>query len=246
MSGNSAEPSGRTNAPQVQWARLPQRRVYFGHQSVGRNILDGVADILRSEPGLQLHVIETAAPVPAPGPALVHSPVGRNGDPRSKLNAFAERLRSGTGRWADVAFFKFCYADIGSGSDVDALMLDYERTMDELNREFPSLTLLHVTVPLTSPPSLPRRLIKQLLGRRSNDHADNRQREVFNARLRARHAGDGSLFDLARIEATRPDGTLVDEGAALYRGYTSDRSHLNESGRVVVARAFLGFLAELV
>lgn len=241
---NSDIASRLADVPQESWDRLAQRRIYFGHQSVGYNILDGVAEILQSHPAARLRILESSEPRPVEGPAFVHSQLGRNCDPGSKLTAFAERLRSGTGIWADAAFFKFCYADFDAGSDMDAIDLEYEETMGCLAREFPSLQLLHVTVPLRSPGSLARRAAKILLGRPSSDLADNRLREAFNARLRARYAAVGSLFDLARIEATRPDGTLVEGGAALFRAYTSDRSHLNETGRIVVAAAMLRFLLE--
>ena len=244
MPGEGQVAPTSTVLPQASWDRLAQRRVYFGHQSVGYNILDGVADILRVQPFVRLRVVESMAPRPAEGPALVHSQVGRNCDPGSKMQSFADQVRSGTGSWADVAFFKFCYADIEAGSDIDAIGREYERTMDGLAREFPALQLLHVTVPLRSPANVARRVVKWVLGRTSSDQADNRQREAFNAWLRARYAREGSLLDLARIEATRPDGTLVEGGTALYGGYTSDRSHLNEAGRVVVAGAFLRFLAD--
>lgn len=236
-------PSTLAGVPRTSWVRLAQRRIYFGHQSVGYNILAGVADVLRLEPVVQLQVIESTAPQPTVAAGLVHSQIGRNCDSKSKLDAFSSRLRAGTGPWANAALFKFCYADIEATTDIDSLMLDYEHTMEVLGQEFPALRLLHMTVPLTSPPNLLRRIAKRLLGRPASDYADNRQREAFNALLRARCAGAGTLFDLARIEATRPDGTLVDDGAAMFSGYTSDRSHLDETGRVVVAREFLRFLA---
>jgi len=37
--------------PEDSWKRLAERRIYFGHQSVGFNILDGIGDLRKSLPG---------------------------------------------------------------------------------------------------------------------------------------------------------------------------------------------------
>jgi len=68
---------------------------------------------------------------------------------------------------------------------------------------------------------------------------DNKTRSLFNTELRKR-LGD-SVFDLAAMQATRPDGSKVsfNSGDAIYElmnpDYTDDGGHLNAIGRQVVA-----------
>ena len=42
-----------------QWEKLAACRVYFGHQSVGLNILEGVKDLMQENAVPQLRIIET-------------------------------------------------------------------------------------------------------------------------------------------------------------------------------------------
>jgi lysophospholipase L1-like esterase len=59
--------------------------------------------------------------------------------------------------------------------------------------------------------------------------------------------GSEPLFDLARIEATRPDGgtETLNGVRALVSSYSSDGGHLNAAGADVVARALVTYLATL-
>jgi len=86
-------------------------------------------------------------------------------------------------------------------------------------------------------------MLKGWLGRPD----DNARRAVFNQRLRAAFA-DRTIFDLAAIESTHPDGSRVFYGRAgaveaLAPEYTADGGHLNAFGRKVAARALLRILA---
>lgn len=225
-------------------ARLAARRIWFGHQSVGENIIEGVRAILAARPALGLRVITGDGPSPDRGPALVHGRLGANLDPGSKLGGFAERLENAVGTWADLALFKYCYADVHAATDVGELFERHVRVHRDLSERFPHAKLLHCTVPLTAPPSLARRWAKRLLGKPVREFADNTKRAEFNALLRA-HCGDGCVVDIARAESTRPDGGVERNGTALYHGYTADRGHLNEAGALTVAAEFLVALARV-
>ena len=48
--------------PQEKWDRLAQKRVYFGHQSVGQNILDGIKTVMNSFPKIHLNIVEHRTP----------------------------------------------------------------------------------------------------------------------------------------------------------------------------------------
>ena len=57
-------------------------RVYFAHQSVGRNILDGLASLAR-EAGIPLRIDPPDQHADAPG--IAQGIAGRNGHPESKI-----------------------------------------------------------------------------------------------------------------------------------------------------------------
>jgi DNA-binding cell septation regulator SpoVG len=148
---------------------------------------------------------------------------------------------------------KFCWVDIYSNTDVDALFARYRDTMAALERDFPNVTFIHVTVPLvTERQGLFSKLktrLKTVLGRSDVNHPlANVARERLNALIRSEYAGR-HLFDLAAIQSTRPDGTRVsgryDNQAyfALYDGYASDDVHLNAVGSKIAATAFLEAIA---
>src|SRR5262245_61201806 len=91
-------------------APLTAQRVFFGHQSVGKNILDGLSDVAK-ERGAPLAVVPWKPGAPIQGPAIYETAIGRNEAPLSKLEAFQALVDGGVGGTADVAFFKFCYID---------------------------------------------------------------------------------------------------------------------------------------
>ena len=54
------------------WQKLWEKKIYFGHQSVGFNIMTGMEDVFRENHGLKLKVMETNDPADfsEPGEAL--------------------------------------------------------------------------------------------------------------------------------------------------------------------------------
>jgi lysophospholipase L1-like esterase len=69
--------------------------------------------------------------------------------------------------------------------------------------------------------------------------------------LRKNYEGKEPVFDLARIESTRPDGTretFTQDGKTYYAlvpAYTKDGGHLNKLGRKKVAEQLLLLLVSL-
>ncbi|MBJ01371.1 MAG: hypothetical protein CMK00_00710 [Planctomycetes bacterium] len=230
-------------------ARLGEARIFFGHHSVGRNILEGVAELAGEHPGLDLRIVETSDPSKAEGPGLFHAAVGDNMDPASKRRAFVEVMeRSASG--LDLALLKFCYVDVNSGTDPSAFVEEYQATLSTLRAAHPGLTLAHTTVPLRASPTglVPRaKDLARFLSRRPRALEHNRARAAVNNLLRGRFDAP-ALFDLARLESTAPDGSLSTEGGdatvpCLTPAYTSDGGHLSVAGRRRAAAAFLTFLA---
>ena len=68
------------------WQRLAERRMFFAHQSVGANVIDGMAAVLRDHPQIPLRVIEISSNTVMKGPGLYHKRVGQNGKPATKLH----------------------------------------------------------------------------------------------------------------------------------------------------------------
>ena len=182
----------------AEWQALAQKRVVFGHQSVGQNILNGVQS-LAAQAGVKLPVVESRSPVTSGG--IIHFFVGQNEDPMSKLKDFASTLESGGAQGADIALMKLCYIDFNGNTDAKQIAEQYSATLDRLSQQFPNTAFIAVTAPLTSLQTGPKAWIKRLLGREPGGYADNARRQEFNDSLRARYAQQGRLFDLAKIEA---------------------------------------------
>jgi hypothetical protein len=227
---------------------VARRTVFFGHQSVGMNLLDGIARIASRE-GVSLTVKDvTSSPMVAPG-ILSHAFEPENGKPEMKLLGFARHLEALSASPPDIALVKFCYVDFDAGTDVAALFARYQATLADLRARSPGTTFVHVTVPLTTVQSGPKALLKRVIGRAPYGLAENARREDYNQLLRQAYRGREPIFDLASVESTRPDGTRETVSwkgravPALLADYALDDGHLNEAGQERAARAFLAVLA---
>ena len=79
--------------PPSSWTKLSQKKIFFGHQSVGFNIIDGIEDLVKENPQIKLNIVETSDVADFDAPLFAHSRVGKNKDPKSKIDAFsAEQL----------------------------------------------------------------------------------------------------------------------------------------------------------
>ena len=47
------------NVPASSWKALFEKKIYFGHQSVGFNIMDGITDLMKEYPDIKLNIVET-------------------------------------------------------------------------------------------------------------------------------------------------------------------------------------------
>ncbi len=224
-------------------------RILLGHQSVGRNILAGVA-ALAAETGADLRIVEIDVLPPDPRPGLFHAPIGANGDPDSKCQMFQRLLERPERPAYDLAMMKFCYVDLGRDTPLEAqAMLErYAATIGALRLARPDVRIVHSTLPLRTAPAGWKATIKRVIGRPPEADADNALRSAFNDGLRARFAAE-PIFDLARIESTRPDGnpSSIRVGGRLVpvldAGYSNDGGHLNTVGQRRAAAEFLHTLA---
>jgi hypothetical protein len=226
------------------FSALSRTRIFFGHQSVGKNIIDGIAELAAAR-GLQPPSIVEAREAPkGAGGFFLHAQIGENGRPSGKIRDFEAILRGGVGAAVDAALMKFCWVDIGEGTDVRALFEEYRSAMAALEREYPKVVFIYATVPLATAPAGRKARLKALLGR-----DDNLAREKMNGLLRAEYGGTGRLFDLASIESSKPGGareahrSLGGSYYALSAAYAADEGHLNAAGRAAAAEGLVGTLA---
>ena len=238
------------NIPQQKWADLARKKIFFGHMSIGYNIVSGLQELLQQQPVIKLNIveIEKGQLKNLAKPVFAHSRVGGNEDPKSKIDAFVGLMRRAKN--VDIAFFKLCYVDIHKGIDTKNLFTYYKSTMEKLAVNFPETLFVHLTTPLTSHQTGLKAFIKKMIGKPLRG-ANNRYREKYNEMIRMEYNDRGLLFDLALLEATDPNKNKFqrqashDNKRALLPIYTEDGGHLNAFGSKVVSEQLLIFLATL-
>ncbi|MFN3682271.1 MAG: hypothetical protein ACK4VP_09550, partial [Nitrospira sp.] len=188
----------------VPWDRLSRKRICFGHQSVGKNLIDGLMACAKG----RLNIVESSDTETFRQPVFAHFQVGQNRDPLAKFEDFKTVMRSGVGELVDVAFFKLCYVDITAHTDVEHLFNMYRRMMDDLALRYPAITFLHVTVPLRRLENGVLQWIKTQWRGDEREYLSQVKRHAYNELLRTTYGPSGRLFDLAAEEATYPDGRV--------------------------------------
>ena len=223
-------------------ATLAGRSVFFGHASVGGQLMTGLDRLLAANAGAAPRRLGTtsAAQVHA-GIFAEHYFVADNGFPVEKMDEFRDALLAGAGAGrlgdvVDVAVMKLCYADFfdavgffASGGTAAGLFARYQAHVQALEAAFPRLSLVHVTAPLYV------------------DTATNARREAYNDLIRSTYPAS-RVFDLALIESTDPSGHAVTGAGgvrALYPGYSLDGGHLTPEAVDLVTRRLVLFLAGL-
>ena len=188
---------------------MSRTKVFFGHQSVGMNVLDGVPGVYAAH---GIRAGDRAGRQPGRARTAGSSTTrtsARTGNPWLKIQDFDAKMRSGVGEQVDVAMMKFCYVDITGDTDVGALFAAYRETMAALERDFPKVTFVHVTVPLMTEQGLLSKLKSRLTGSSGYGPADNAARERLNALIRHEYAGRPPL---------RPGGGRVHRARRQPRG----------------------------
>ena len=252
VEGNSAgdhAPTVAVSSERIasQLSTLAASRVYFGHQSVGSNVLEGVRELAGPADSARLPIIRTRDVASVTGTGVVEFTIGENGDPASKRRDFASVIDAKRDTAPALALFKYCYLDITPETDVAALFAAHRDTVRALQARHPELTFVHVTAPLTTVEPASKLMIKRLLGKPTSRDV-NRKRNEFNAMVRREFQGE-PIFDLARVESSRPDGSRAfftagtDTVYTLAPELTDDGGHLNAAGRRAAALEFLSVLS---
>jgi hypothetical protein len=227
-------------------AALRGQRIFFGHQSVGDNLLDGVRALTAGHPDA-LPISELGAPLPAGG-GIIHAHIGANHDPLSKCTHMEALIDGPLAGAVDLALFKLCYVDIDERTDTAALARAYLGTLDGLAARHPGLTLVAVTAPLRRVERGWGIWLRERLGRVNRAKTANLARARFNHAVRAACA-DRPLFDLAAAESTAPDGRRAmfrmdgQSVESLHGAFTTDGGHLTPEAARHLAGGFLAALA---
>jgi hypothetical protein len=228
---------------------VASRRVLFGHQSVGANIIDGIAQLAQAE-GVSLRIVEVQAPAELEPSTFGHMYVAENGNPIRKFESFELAMDSGHSD-PDIAFLKLCYVDFSADTDPKALFAKYRAAVDRLKLKHPTTTLVHVTAPLTVVQGGAKSLLKRLLGRAPSGILENVRRNEYNELIRQAYFGHEPIFDLAHIESSGTDGQAVTiewnkiQIPVLAPQYTDDGGHLNAAGKLRAARELISVLAAI-
>jgi hypothetical protein len=247
------EPYGNgTGSPigAARWSVIAGRTVYFGHQAIGSDVVAGVEGIAQ-EYALPLRFIKTREPATVAGPAFVHFLAGQSRDFASKNAAVLRLLESPTRARRPVVLLKYCYGDISSPADAATMFEAYRDTVDTIQFEHPDVTIVHSTIPLMTVESAFKSGARQFLGRPTRrEGAIARHR--YNELVRAEFTDTEPIFDLAKVEATQPDGTLAGFAAdgrlieTLAPDNTDDGSHLNARCRSAAGEALLDVLSDVI
>lgn len=229
-----------------------QKKIFFAHQSVGVNIIDGIQDILTKHSMPAIRIEETVNSDDFVQPLFAHAKVGANTKPLSKLEEFERIMASGIGNKVDIAFVKFCYVDITDKTDINEIFIRYVKTMERLRENHPKTTFVHFTVPLNTTQATLKTKIKLLTGIGDLwEYRDNIRRNEYNALILGHYKGKEPVFDLAKMEATTVDGKLDtfsvqgEKWLSLNPAFSDDGGHLNSTGRKIIGLRLLEFLDTL-
>lgn len=230
--------------------RVAQRKILFGHQSVGVNLLDGMQQLAKAA-DVPLRIVEVKSASEINGAMLAHTFIAENEHPLQKLQSFDLALGA-KAAGVDIAFMKFCFVDFTPDTDAKDLFARYRAKIDELRVKHPGTTFVHLTTPLHIVEGGPVARLKYWLGLAPlYGTLENLRREEYNELLRKTYQGHEPVFDLARIESTAPDGSqeaVKWQGKiipVMFAGYTDDGGHLNENGKLRSARELISVLASI-
>ncbi len=212
--------------------RIAQTRIFFGHRSVGSDIVELGVPAVYERFGVAPPDVSSGSPLGAGSAG--DQWLAQTDDPRVKIDDFEEWIRERSVATAsDIAFMKLGYVDILAETDLQAVFDHYRAVLDGLETDFPAMMFLHATVSPTR-----------------WDPWNNAAIERFNTLMRTTYADSGSLYDLAAVLSTCPDGTIdaheTDDGLAyvqLCADYSRDGGHLSQLGSEVAATELLRLLA---
>lgn len=234
---------------QLNYSKLKTKKIYFGHQSVGNNLIDGIKYHLQENPESNISISELIDTLNI-NSGLNHSNIGKNRDPISKINSFNKLIENDLNNQIEIAGFKFCYVDFNDETNIQEVFSNYREVMDNLSEKYPKINFIHFTVPLKTIENNPKNFIKKILGK-DIGLKNNKARQEFN-NLLVEHYDQNSIFDIAKIESTYPNGkrnfSLVNNEKiySMVNEYSNDGGHLSDYGKKYIGGEFLMFLDNFI
>lgn len=247
---NTEEADVMSEQLKIELQGLQTMRIFFGHRSVGNNILKGLEEILLHFPEIHLNIVNLDSNSQLPEHYLAHYSLGENGNPLSKCDAFLAHIPTMLENEAQVGIFKFCFVDIDEKTNIENVFKYYQQTIQTARERYPDLTIVHVTVPLLAGSKGMKKKMKRWLGVADWSDASNIKRNQFNRLLLHTYQGE-PIYDLAALESTYLDGRregFKSNGEVYYEliaEYTNDGGHLNTRGRKIAAVGLIKVLADL-
>jgi hypothetical protein len=230
---------------------ISKAKIYFGHQSVGKNILSGLEALVEEAKNVELNIIDVKNNTDLPQYYLAHSSIGQNTNPLSKCEDFTGIMEEPFLDSLDAALLKFCYIDFDGESNISDIFDCYNTTIEQVKKMRPATKIIYTTVPLETQPMLLKKYLKIILGKGDPVSAANIKRNEFNELIKSTYSQE-PIFDLAKVESTYPNNTRESfniEGKNYYSlvgDYTHDGGHLNDLGGKIVAKEFVHILAKSI
>ena len=84
------QPEAFSSIHKIAWEKLSKKKIYFGHQSVGFNIFDGINMLMKDNPNIKLNIIETKNLSDDKEGIFAHSPYSTDAILRAKYSSMYE------------------------------------------------------------------------------------------------------------------------------------------------------------
>lgn len=205
---------------------LKGKKVYFAHQSVGNNIVQGLSSLIEKSEDIKFIKIVTLEDYLKDNYEhndsffyFIHSRIGQNGHPDIKLNDFLQKCDSLPD--IDAAFIKLCYADVRHETDVQVLYKNYVETLSQLQKKHQQAKFIYFTVPYTTKEGYFKGTLKKVMGKHDNNIARNKLNTLI------RQTNNIDIFDIGFYESHLESDNTELEKEYLLKEYTYDNGHLN-------------------
>ncbi len=251
MSSTMAESTKRiADIPKSEWDKVLNKKIFFAHQSVGSNIIQGINELSDEYPWLKFNFTKSDEIENFNTSFFSHTNIGKNTQPDTKTDEFKQILESDLLEKVDIAALKFCYVDFNQDTDVLKVFSRYKKAVESIRDKNPETIIIHFTVPLTTLQSGIKAWVKKIIGKPLGGFKSNIVRNQYNDFLVKEFSEKDMVFDVAKYESTLPNGQRSEykDGANTYYSlaneYTDDGAHLNKKGRKYIAEKFLIFLLD--
>lgn len=233
-----------------KWKKLAQKKIYFGHRSVGNNIMDGIKDLMKKNQQIRLNIVKPDDQTNNNTGFFMHSMINQNASPQSISEGY-QKLIEPIGENIDIVLLRF--TPFYGKKEMNEILADYKGAFKKLQKKYPGTIIVHNSFPLNQSRTTWKTWIKKIIGEKEIwEYDQNIIVNEFNMLLRDEYDGKEPFFDLAKFQSTFADGrrsTFTKEGKKYFHtvpAYTYDGTHLNEKGRKMIAKQLLLLLISII